>query len=62
MNSGKKKDKLLSIRSRLIKKISIEQITKIEKNIDKEIYEAFIFAEKSKFPTDKNLQDEVYAK
>ena len=58
----KKKDKLLSIRSRLIKKISIEQITKIEKNIDKEIYEAFIFAEKSKFPTDKNLQDEVYAK
>jgi TPP-dependent pyruvate/acetoin dehydrogenase alpha subunit len=58
----KKKDKLLSIRSKLVNKLSSKKIEKIEKNIDNEIDKAFIFAEKSKFPSDKNLQNEVYAK
>ena len=61
-NFGKKKDALIKLRYRLIKNFSLKKIEKIEKSIISEINKAFVFAENSKFPSDKSLLKDVYAK
>lgn len=58
----KKKDALIKLRYRLIKNFSLKKIEKIEKSIISEINKAFEFAENSKFPSDKSLLKDVYAK
>ncbi len=58
----KKKDALIKLRYRLIKNFSLKKIEKIEKSIISEINKAFVFAENSKFPSDKSLIKDVYAK
>ena len=57
----KNKDSLKHIKNYLIKNFSLLKIKNIENKIDKEILNSFKFAEKSKFPSEKNLFKKVYA-
>lgn len=58
----KKKDAFDKIRKLLINKIGEKKITEIEKKNIRQINEAFVFAEKSKFPRLKPTTKDIYAK